>query len=79
MDHYETMHTCGKHSEFVHVGLMVELEPILTELQPFKLVIFAAFLHCRECSLCNQLFFSVDVSQTLQTYCEYKGDVRVGF
>ena len=33
----------------------MELEVILTELQPFKLYFSAFFLHCRVSSLCNQL------------------------
>ena len=46
MDHFETMHTCCGYIEDVHVnflqgkkscGFLVELEIILTELQPFEL------------------------------------------
>ena len=37
MDLSETLHTCCGHIEDVHVGFLVELELILTELQPFKL------------------------------------------
>ena len=44
---------------------------ILTELRLINLVIYAAFLQCRVWRLCNQflLQFSMNVSQTLQTYC----------
>ena len=36
MDHFETLHACCGHIENVHVAL-VEIELILTELQPFEL------------------------------------------
>ena len=39
MDLFETLHTCCGHIEDVHVGFLVELELILTELQPFKLIL----------------------------------------
>ena len=56
----------------------MEIELNLTELQPFKLL---AFLHCRLWSLCNQflLQFSMNVSETLQTYYGHTEDVHVGF
>ena len=37
MDLFETLHTCCGHIADVHVGFLVELELILTELQPFEL------------------------------------------
>ena len=37
MDLFETLHTCCGHIEDVHVDFLVELELILTELQPFEL------------------------------------------
>ena len=37
MDLFEIMHTCCGHIEDVHVEFLVELELILTELQPFEL------------------------------------------
>ena len=37
MDLFETLHTCCEHIEDVHVGFLVELELILTRLQPFEL------------------------------------------
>ena len=59
----------------------MELELILTELRLLNLDILVAFLHCRIWSLCNQLLlqFSVAISQTLQTYYGYIGNVHVGF
>ena len=41
MDLFETLHTCCGHIEDVHVGFFVELELILTELQPFELSHFS--------------------------------------
>ena len=35
MDLFETLHTCCGHMKDVHVGFLVELEIILTELKPF--------------------------------------------
>ena len=55
MDLFETLHTCCGHIEDVHKGFLVELESILTELQPSNLVTLGNFLHCRVWSLCNQL------------------------
>ena len=69
----------------------MELELILTELQPFELshlrhiyalkVILGNFLHCRLWSLCNQLFlqFSMDHLETMHTYCGYIEDVHANF
>ena len=69
----------------------MELELILTELQPFELshlrqlyalkVILGNFLHCRVWSLCNQLFlqFSMDHFETMHTCCGYIEDVHVNF
>ena len=37
MDLFETLHTCCGHIEDVQCGFLVELELILTELQPFEL------------------------------------------
>ena len=37
MDLFETLHTCCGHIEDVHMGFLVALELILTELQPFEL------------------------------------------
>ena len=37
MDLFETLHICCGRIEDVHVGFLVKLELILTELQPFKL------------------------------------------
>ena len=47
MDLFETLHTCFGHTENVHVSFLVELELILTELQPFELSHLGNFLHCR--------------------------------
>ena len=61
---------------------LMELKEILTKLRPFKLIHFRQlFSHCRVWHLCNQLLLvvSMDVSQTLQTYCGYTEDVHVGF
>ena len=46
-----------------------------------NLVILAAVLHCMVSSLCNQLLLqvSMNVSQTLQTYCGHIEAVYVGF
>ena len=81
MDLFETLHTCCGHIEDVHVGFLVELELILTELQPFKLSHFRQLLHCRVWSLCNQLLlqFSMDHFETMHTRCEYIEDVHVNF
>ena len=51
----------------------MRLESVLTELWPYELNHFRHFLQCRVWSLCNQLLlqFSIDVSQTWQTYCAY--------
>ena len=46
MDLFETLHTCSGHIENVHVGFFVELELILTELQPIELSHFRQLLHC---------------------------------
>ena len=56
--------------------LLMELELILTELRPFELSHFAQFLQ-----LCNQLLpqFSMDDSQTWQTYCGHNADMHIGF
>ena len=37
MDLFETLHTCCGHIENVLVGFLVELELLLTELQPYEL------------------------------------------
>ena len=37
MDLFETLHTCCEHIENCAYGFLVELELILTELQPFEL------------------------------------------
>ena len=47
MDLFETLHTCCKHNEDVHVGSVMELELILTELWLFELSHFSILLHCR--------------------------------
>ena len=57
----------------------MELELVLTELQPFELNHFLGnFLHCRVWSLCNQLLlhFSIDHFETMHT-CGYIEDVHV--
>ena len=38
-------------------------------------------LHCRVCHLCNLLLlqFSMNISQTLQTYCGYFDGARINF
>ena len=57
----------------------MELELILTELQPFELSHFRHFfLHCRVWSLCNQLLlqFSMDHFETMDTCCAYIEDVN---
>ena len=36
MDPCESLHTCCGHTENVYMGLFMELELILTELQPFE-------------------------------------------
>ena len=55
---------------------MVELELILTELQP---LILGNFMHCRVCSLCNQFLsqFSMDHFETIHACCGYIDDVQV--
>ena len=47
---FETLQTCCGHTENVHVGFLVELELILTDLQPFEPS------HCtaRQCCLIRQ-------------------------
>ena len=59
----------------------MELESVLTELLPLDLVVFGSFFFCMVWSLCNQLLlqFSVDVSQTLQTYYGWIEDVHIRF
>ena len=59
----------------------MELVLIFAKLMLFKLRYFGSFLHSRVWSLCNQLLlqFSMDASQTLQTYCAHITDVHVGF
>ena len=48
----------------------MELQLILTELQPFELSHFKQFLHCRVLGcLINFSHSSMNVSETLQTYC----------
>ena len=37
MDHFENLHTCCGHIKDMHVAFLMELELILTELQPFEL------------------------------------------
>ena len=58
----------------------MELELILTELQPFELSHFRQLLHCRVWSLCNQLLlqFSMDHFETMHTCCGCE-DVHVNF
>ena len=60
---------------------LVEQKLFLTELRPFQLSHFGNFLHSRVWSLCNQLLlqFSMDLFETLQTYCGHNEDVHVGF
>ena len=48
MDLFETLHTCCGHIEDVHVGFLVELELILTELQPFELSHFRQPVACHK-------------------------------
>ena len=59
----------------------MELESVLTELLPLDLVVFGSFFFCRVWGLCKQLLlqFSVDVSQTLQTYCGWIENVHIRF
>ena len=59
----------------------MELELILTELQPFKLCHFRILLHCRVWSLCDQhlLQFSMDHFETMHTCCGFIEDVYVNF
>ena len=69
----------------------MELELLLTELQPFELshlrqlyalkVILGNSLHCKVWSLCNQLFlqFSMDHFEIMHTCCGYIEDVHVNF
>ena len=59
----------------------MELELILTDLQPMDLVILGNLLHCRVWSLCNQLplQFSMDHFETVHTCCRHIEDVHVGF
>ena len=45
MDLFETLRICCGHIKDVHVGFLVELKSILTELQPFGLSHFRQ-LHC---------------------------------
>ena len=53
----------------------MELDLILTELRPFKLVILAFF-----CTVEYDVFVTpLTVSQTLKTYCEHIEDAHVGF
>ena len=54
---------------------------ILPELQPFELSNFEQFLHYRVWSLCNQVpsQFSMDASQTLQTYFGHIENMYVQF
>ena len=51
---------------------------ILTELRPFQL---SDFWQIFVWSLCNQLLlqFSMDLFETLHTYCRHSEDVHVGF
>ena len=53
----------------------------LLRLSHLNIVILAAVLHCRVSSLCNQLllYFSMNVSQTLQRYFVHIEIVHVGF
>ena len=59
IDHFETIHTCDKHIEEVHVGFD-GARINLTELRPLKLSQFLRlfFLHCRLCGLCNLTIFN---------------------
>ena len=53
MDHFETLHTCCGHNEDdVHMGLLMGIELILTELQPFDLSIKAIFFCIVEYGVC---------------------------
>ena len=66
----------------MHVGyLLVEIDLILTELQPFELSHLGNFLHCRVWNLCNQLLlqFSMDHFETMHTCCGYIEDVHENF
>ena len=57
------------------------LDLILRELWPFELSNFRRISRLWILSLCYQLLaqFSLDVSQTLQTYCEHVENVYVDF
>ena len=73
MDPFESLHTCCGHTENVYMGLFMELELILTELQPFEFSHFRHLSHCRIWSLSNQhlLQFSMDHFETMHTCCGY--------
>ena len=59
----------------------MELELVLTEVQPLELSHFRHFLRCRVWSLCNELLlqFSMDHFEILHSYCGYIENVHVGF
>ena len=59
----------------------MELELILTDLQPINLAIFGNFLHSRVWSLRNQhpLQFSMEHCKTLHTCCEHIENVHLAF
>ena len=78
---FETSHTGCGHYENVHVDFdspRINFERI-TFIRTYSFL--AAFLHCMVWSLCNQLLiqFSINVSQTLQTYCGHIENVYVEF
>ena len=81
MDVSQTLQTHFGHIGDGHVGFFMGLESVLTEIGPFELSHFSSCLRCSIWSLCNQLLlqFSMDVSQTLQTYYGYTEDVHEGF
>ena len=81
MDLFETLHTCCGHIEDVHVGFLVELELILTELQPFEVSHFWQFFALWVWSLCNQFLLqvSMDHFETMHTCCGYIKNVHVNF
>ena len=80
MDVSQTLQTCFGHIGDGHV-CFYGAKSVLTEIGPFELSHFSSVLHCSIWSLCNRFFlqFSMDVSQTLQTYYEYIEDVYGGF